>query len=267
VRRLDSGWVAGRADHARSASALSALLSSIEPLGGLARKEVANRLRALLRRHIRLREQANGPLPNAIAALDVEQLALIFAAIAEGNTATTGIAEQRLVDCYGVHRHPREEGWSPRGLGDSVFAPNLPRRKCGDCEFERATQAAPSIVAYEAHGGQLSGLYVEDHLTTLKEIIRRRSEDLAAVAPLEDWEVQVIFVAHGVVGEVPQACEVVTDYGVATVALGYMTFEEVRHALEGADGLEEIANANFTARLNSPFVHPRIRQRVAALMA
>src|SRR3546814_11849064 len=79
-----------------------------------------------------------------IAALDVEQLALIFAAIAEGNTATTGIAEQRLVDCYGVHRHPREEGWSPRGLGDSVFAPNLPRRKCGDCEFERATQAARS---------------------------------------------------------------------------------------------------------------------------
>src|SRR3546814_7545070 len=86
---------------------------------------------------------------------------------------------------------------------------------------------------------------------------------------ISDWSSDVCSsdLAHGVVGEVPQACEVVTDYGVATVALGYMTFEEVRHALEGADGLEEIANANFTARLNSPFVHPRIRQRVAALMA
>lgn len=267
IRRFDRGWVAGRADHARAASALAALLASLEPLGGLARKEIANRLRALLRRHMRLREQADGPLPNAIPALNEAQVMSIFAAIAEANSATTGIAEQRMVDCYGVLQHPRHDGWVPRGLGDSVFAPNLPRRKCGDCEFERATQAAPSIVAYEAHGGRLSALYVEDHLATLKEIIRRRSEDLIAVAPLENWAVRVIFVSHGVTGAVPENCEVETENGVVTAVLEYLTFEAVSNAFPADQALAEIANANFTDRLNSPFVHPRVRQRVTELMA
>lgn len=264
--RFDSGWVAGRTDHARAARGMASILAAMESLGGLARKEIASRIRALLRRHIRLREQADGPLPHTLPALDAAQLGTLFNAIAAANSSTTGIAEQRLVDAFGVSRHPKAEGWAYRGLGDSVFAPNLPRRKCGDCEFELALQAGPAIRAYEAHGGTLSPVYVEDHLRTLTAILGQRSEDLSAVAPIGDWSIQVVFVSHGTVGVLPDELLVETPFGQASVALEYMTFAAAADELLASPDLVEITDEHFRGRLNSEFVHPRVRERVIGLL-
>lgn len=172
--------------------------------------------------------------------------------------------EQRIVDCLGVLRHPVEDGWSHRGVGDSVFAPNLPRKKCGDCEFELASRDDPQIIAYEAHGGQLSPPYVADHMSSLERVVRARAEDLAAIRSLDDWSVKVIFVSHTTAGQLPEQHAIATDIGALAVELEYLTFADVANELI-AGGTPELFAHVLTAPLDSPYVHPRVRGRVLEL--
>lgn len=263
--KFDKSWAVGRSDHRRGAEALVAVLASIESLGPLAKTEIAAWIRGLLHRYIRLTRQEQTGINVLLAGWGVPEFNAAFRAVGEANSGTTGIAEQRLVDCLATLRHPANEGWADRGVGDSVFAPNVPRRKCGDCEFELARGQEPRIEAYEAHGGQLSGPYVDDHMASLRQVIRLRAEDLAAVQPLPAWSISVTFVAHSFSEPLPRSVDIETGHGTAVVALRYLSFDQAAQELIDFEDMEAFHN-HFLVPINSGYVHPRIRERLVELV-
>lgn len=95
------------------------------------------------------------PLPTDLTAEDIERV--VFFDIADNETYTQGVLEQRIVDGLALLAFSGE-GWRPKGIGDSVNASNLSRRKLGDVEFTNVD--GRTAIALEAHGGQLSINYV-----------------------------------------------------------------------------------------------------------
>jgi hypothetical protein len=178
-----------------------------------------------------------------------------------GNTGTTGILEQRLVDCYGMLHHPSGEGWASKGLRDSVFAANTFRKKFGDVEFERPVRPMPDIVAYESHGGRLTLPYVLDHLDSFASVLSAREDDLTSIAQLADWRFKVVFVAHVFDDSLP------TEQRIRGVSVGleYYTFEAVARELIGANALEIVA-VNIQESLNNGFIHPQVRQTTLGMI-
>lgn len=264
--RFDSSWVAGRTDHSRGAKALASILMQMESLGALAKVEMAAHLRALLARHIRLEREQNGPLVHALPPLGQPEVHLLVQRVGVQNSGTTGIIEQRIVDCLGVLRHSSQNGWATRGVGDSVFAPNLPRRKMGDVEFMLPSPEEPQIRAYEAHGGQLSPPYVADHMNTLMRVLAARVEELEAIASLADWSVCVCFVAHAFHGELPPTCEFNVSGCDVVVELEYVSFAEIVDEISQSPEAATVMTTRLVTPLNSPFVHYRVRQRYLELL-
>lgn len=261
--RFDQVWVTGRTDSPRSATALANILETIENLGSLAKDELAAQIRGLLHRYIRVESERNkGGLPNLIPALTEAQANALITGIGQGNTSTTGILEQRLVDCYGLLHHPSSHGWAPKGLRDSVFAANTFRKKFGDVEFERPVRPSPNIVAYESHGGRLTAPYVLDHLDSFGSVLASREEELTSICALGDWHFQVVFIAHVFDDGLPANRQV----GGVKVALRYVTFEAAALELTGANAVESV-NAHLVAPLNSGFIHPGVRQRALVMIA
>lgn len=261
--RFDQVWVTGRTDSPRSATALANILETIENLGSLAKDELAAQIRGLLHRYIRVESERNrGDIPNRVPVLTELQATALLTATGLGNTGTTGILEQRLVDCYGLLQHAAADGWTPKGLRDSVFAANTFRKKFGDVEFERPVRPAPEIVAYESHGGRLTLPYVLDHLDSFASVLAAREDELASIAPLADWRFEVVFIAHVFDAALP-ASHVVRGLN---VALRYITFSAASQELIAANALASI-NANMQAPLNSGFIHPTVRQRALAMIA
>lgn len=258
VLRFDDAWVTGRSDNLKSATALAKILRAMEDLGPVAKSELASQIRGLLHRNLRLKQEENlGALPHQLDPLNNQSAEKIFAAVAAGNTRTTGIIEQRIVDCFGVKMHPSEQGWSSRGVGQSVFAANIPSKKFGDAEFEFADRAAPQIQAYEAHGGQLTLPYVLDHLNSFAAVLDARREELESISALPNWVFSVTFVAHQFEMGLPAMHEI---DGIP-VALRYISFEEAVADLD-IDTDDELLAAYFIGKLNEGFVHPSIRATV-----
>lgn len=260
--RFDQVWVTGRTDSPRSATALANILETIENLGSLAKDELAAQIRGLLHRYIRVESERNeGDIPHRIPVLTEGQANALLTAVGHGNTGTTGILEQRLVDCYGLLHHPAGDGWAPKGLRDSVFAANTFRKKFGDVEFERPVRPAPEIVAYESHGGRLTLPYVLDHLDSFASVLVAREEELASIVPLATWRFEVVFIAHVFDGALPAYRPV----GGVNVALRYVTFTAAAQELVAANETA-LVNNSFKDPLNSGFIHPEVRQRALEMI-
>jgi hypothetical protein len=260
--RFDQVWVTGRTDSPRSATALAKILETIENLGSLAKDELAAQIRGLLHRYIRIEsERNNGDLPHRVPALTANQANALLTSIGHGNTGTTGILEQRLVDCYGLLHHPSGGGWASKGIRDSVFAANTFRKKFGDVEFLRPVRPTPCIVAYESHGGRLTLPYVLDHLDSFASVLNAREEELESIAQLADWRFEVVFVAHVFDDELPPDRQV---KGV-NIALRYVTFQTAALKLKEANSVTSV-NANIQESLNNGFIHPGVRQRALAMI-
>lgn len=260
--RFDQVWVTGRTDSPRSATALANILEAIENMGALAKDELASQMRGLLHRYIRVEsERHGGALPYVLPALAEVQINALLAATGRGNTNTTGILEQRLVDCFGLTEHA-DKDWSAKGLGDSVFAANTYRRKLGDIEFELPLRPHPRSVSYESHGGHLTEPYVRDHLDSFTYVLELRREDLETIAPLPDWRFEVVFVAHTFDPNLPEEIEVAG----CDVALRYVSFEDAAQTLSDGPNVDRI-NEHLVAPLNSGFVHPGVRQRALGFIA
>jgi hypothetical protein len=256
--RFDQVWVTGRTDHLRSASALASILERIESLGALAKEELAAQIRGLLHRYIRIQSEQNaGELPNLLPPLGQAEATNLLNSIARANTATTGILEQRLVDCFGSVRHLSNDGWSVRGLADSVFAANTFRKKLGDVEFERPERIDPESTSYESHGGRLTLPYVFDHLDSFAFVLSLREEELSSIAALDQWAFKVVFVAHEFDDGLPASHQL----GTCTVDLDYITFADVADELLDGDTLDHV-NAMIVTPLNNGFVHPDVRGQV-----
>lgn len=189
VELLTEAWVRSKKSAERpGARAIFALLSTLDSLGFAARRELCKWLRIWLHRVIRQAKEVPSQLPGFLTSPQIESL---FSAVAQGNTGTFGIIEQRVLDCIAYVRH---QGWRARGVGDSVHATNLSSYKFGDCEFIDAGRRI--IEAYEAHGGRLSPLYIEQHLLTLEKSISRRLDELNSYDDVGNWLLRINFVAH-----------------------------------------------------------------------
>lgn len=265
--RFDRTWVTGRTDNLRSASALASLLETMEELGATAKHELAAQIRALLERYLRVKaEEVAGAVPHEVAPLNAEECPQLLAEIAAGNTGTTGILEQRLVDLHAARSFDIADGWVGKGLGDSVFAPNTFRRKFGDVEFLLPVREEPKMEAFESHGGRLTAPYVQDHLHSFKRVLKHRYDELNALAGLGDWGLRVTFVAHSFGDGLPHQSDIEIDGQQAKVMLRYVSFADLAGELDGVEGIEEHLNEFLVRPVNGKYVHPQVRLRLHELL-
>lgn len=196
VEVADIGWVRSKKRKERpGAMALLSILQGMQAMGFFARRELAWWLRLWLHRAIKFAGATSTAIPTALSSA---QTYALLDRICVRNTETFGILEQRAVDSMAFCLH---SGWRTRGLGDSVNATNLSRAKLGDCEF--LDPSTHTIIAYESHGGKLTAVYVNDHISTIKKSIHRRIDELVAISDISTWSVELIFIAHQIVGEIP----------------------------------------------------------------
>lgn len=264
--RFDIAWADGRTDHLHAAAALVSLLTLLEGMAALPKAELARFILALLHRNLRIsRERASGDVPQRLLGLDLDQVDQLLHAISQGGSATGGLIEQRLVDCYATSAQGDQGSW--RGVGDSVFAPNLFRKKLGDIELINAHAEPPDAVGFEAHGGHLTALYVRDHFSTYSKVLSARTEELEAIAPLIDWNFVVEFVAHSFADGLPEQVNVDITGATVVVEVRYVTFAQLADRLGAEDDRAATLNRLLVEPLNQFHVHPRVRARVAELLA
>lgn len=192
VGSIDSTWARSKKQaELPGANSLLGILVGLEAMSFAARRELARLIRLWIHRVIRLSAPLAVTLPSHFSALQIGQL---LAHVGHANTGTYGVIEQRIVDAIAAQRHLPAAGWRARGLGDSVHATNVSRRKIGDCDFQHPTNFR--IEAYEAHGGKLTDVYVEEHLRTLRKVIAMRVDELRGIADISQWRATITFVAH-----------------------------------------------------------------------
>jgi hypothetical protein len=193
VDRLDEAWARAkdRQGLLRPASALQQVVAGLEVMGFAARQQLAGWLRRWLLRVIRLTRPLASKVPDHPTSAAI---AALLDSVAQAETRTSGIIEQRVVDAIAVTRHLEDHGWRSHGVGDSVNASNVSRRKLGDCEFQNAAER--KVVAYEAHAGTLSRIYLDAHVQTLARVMPLRAGEWIRIADLDQWQLEIVFVAH-----------------------------------------------------------------------
>ncbi|WP_146127801.1 hypothetical protein [Burkholderia gladioli] len=257
VEVLDVGWVRAKKPKERpGAMALLTILEGLQAMGFSARRELAWWIRIWLHRIIR----TAGMIPLALPdSLNDDQIVNLVRAVADGNTATFGVLEQRVIDAVATTIHP---GWRQRGVGDAVNATNISSAKLGDCDF--LDVASTSVHAYESHGGGLSPVYVEQHVATLRKSILRRIDELTAVADVDAWDATINFVAHGIVGDIPAETEV---HGL-NIRIRATTFAEFlrQHAAEITPQIAAAIEQHVLAPLREQRTPNEVRQTFLAII-
>jgi hypothetical protein len=253
VDELNAEWARSKKPaRIQQAHALVAIIHGLDSLGYSARRELASWLRRLLVRRIRIARGYEVELP---ARLTAAQATKVFQAVAAGESGTRGILEQRVVDAAAFLRHPAPD-WIPRGLLDSVNATNVSKRKCGDCDFQNAGEAAVS--AYEAHAGKLTDVYVKGHLRTLEAVLVERAVEWEEnVGPGLEWEVAVTFVAH----EIDVSSLPTVEIGNATVRIEAVDYATFLAGLTGSSpGAKEAVNRYVRDPVAAPRTPASVRQ-------
>lgn len=192
VEQLTEGWARSKKTNEQpGAFALVYCLDVLERLGFAGRREVSGWLRRWLHRLIRIAQPITVNVPSNLSALEVNAL---LQSVANKETSTAGVIEQRVVDFMACCIHTIDGGWRSRGVGDSVNATNVSKRKLGDCDFQDAKNR--KVVAYEAHGGVLTGPYFEGHMRVLLDVLKFRETEWESISDLSEWSLEVVFVAH-----------------------------------------------------------------------
>lgn len=253
VELLTHSWANTKQNKSLKAHALVTLLETLDGLAPLQRQTLGSLIRGLLHRILRI--AATDPATAVrVPPLDREQIQRLSIHVSARNTTTLGIIEQRYVDAVTVSQKVAAGGWrSPRGLGDSVNASNLSRKKFGDIEFKHVTDLR--IEAYEAHGGILTEGYVRDHLASLPYVLSFRRVELEDRGNIQDWLLEIIFVAHEFRGNLPADSNV----GGMPVNITYQTYEDFAPA-EISDEMVETFNEAFVSRINEIQTPHRVRQ-------
>ncbi len=201
VEVLDRGWARSKKPKERiGATALLLVLEELQEMSFFSRRELAFWIRSWLHRIIRVCGGSTLVIPKSLSKTNMLNL---LQKTAKCNTQSYGVIEQRLVDVVGSTIFPKLRS---HGLGDAVNATNTSKAKFGDCEFFDPINRV--IHAYESHAGKLSQLYVEDHLASIKKVIRKRRTELSQIAEISDWRVELIFVSHEISGVVDKKISV-----------------------------------------------------------
>lgn len=256
VERATIAWARSKKQGERfGAFALQEILSGLSEMGFPARRELCGLIRQWVHRLIRLSEPLTVRVPNQLSH---EQINLVIKRVAEVETNTAGVIEQRLVDALTSTLHPRNAGWHSRGLGDSVNATNVSRRKLGDCDFQIPQKNI--AVAYEAHGGVLTDQYLASHIATLPKLIRHRVEEWESFSDPSDWAVTIWFVAHDLQAESPESF--VIDN--IQIDIQLMTYYELRDRVQECD-LSQAALEYVLTPLSEPNTPNRVREKLNEL--
>ena len=259
---LDRDWAWVRKGQRRSdALALVHLIEGMEAMHYASRRELAAWLRQLI---VRLHERY-GSEPRLLHFITAETRALeLLNLLIQNPTRTYGTIEQRVVDALSAALHPADQ-WSSRGGGDSVFATNLSRKKMGDCEY--VDRNRPTVVAYEAHAGDLTDAYLVDHEKSLERVLESRREDLEAQHDPQDWAIRVLFVAHRNSVTDLNMMRGIGEYSVEVETIDYgELLERARSKLDlhadGAQRLVTAVNDNLIEPLNEVWIPQSIRDCV-----
>jgi hypothetical protein len=257
VSAFDRSWANNR--YAIDGHAVVALLELLESLPFVARRDVARILRSWLVRIVELKKDPYQPLPEMF----FDEYVALSEYLAEHDTGTQGVIEQRAVDALSVLAYGGV-GWVPRGLGDSVHASNLSRKKLGDIEF--ANLDLRRAIALEAHGGPLSPAYVRAHQKSLARIIDMRLEDSwAALDEPSNWSIEVVFIAHDLAENLPTS-EVISDVPVSYIYIDYKTFIDRTLASHGRESVASAFDTYFLAAMNERRVRQSAREQVVKLV-
>lgn len=228
VEELIPGWVRSKkGKEPAGAAALYGLLDHLQNLGFAAKRELSFWIRIWIHRILNLAGTVVVALPNALTLKQSNSIALRVAA---ENTATSGVVEQRFVDAAAISLFPDRRLWKERGLGDSVNATNVSRKKLGDCEFQNSTEHA--VIAYEPHGGKLTPIYLKEHLHSLKKVLIHRRNEWATFSDPSDWSVKVYFVAHEIAGNVGIINEIFED---VRIQISAITFTDLFNQVDPED--------------------------------
>ncbi|MDN3717431.1 hypothetical protein [Vibrio breoganii] len=190
VALVDSSWAASKKNKEyEGALVLFHILSELDKLGYAARKELAQWLRYFIHRFLDLAEPLGNPLPNQ---LNENKFNKALEALLQMNSGTKGIIEQRIVDALCLASYQKD--WKSRGIGDAVNTSNLSKKKLGDCDFQKFD--SKEVHAYEAHGGNLSQGYLDEHMRTLPKLLKPRLNEWQSFSDVSDWKVTIWFIAH-----------------------------------------------------------------------
>lgn len=260
VDTLDQLWAATKKKAQRpSARALAELLQEFDRMSDPSRFAAGRYLRCLFHRVIRINLETRGPLPDRIPALTPAEAANLCAGIGAGNTGTTGVLEQRLTDSWILHQAANPADWHVKGIGDSVFATNTSKKKFGDAELKHKTDLR--ILAVEAHGGHLSQVYIDDHLSTLRRVLPIRIEELEDRRPVADWLLELHFVSHSADPGLLAA----TNVDGLPVRITYHTFSGIA-PLGAVPAFQALLSQHFVDQLNVVHVPSRFRRSAIALL-
>lgn len=260
VDTLDISWAATKKAAQRTAARVVAdLLNEFDALSEASRSASSRYLRCLFHRFIRVNLAKGGPLPHEMPVLTQAQAISLCEGIGLCNTRTTGVLEQRLSDCWLLHKAAVASDWHPKGFGDSVFATNTSRRKFGDAEIKNRVE--PIIISVEAHGGHLSQIYVDDHLRTLKKVVLGRLEELEDRLPIANWTLEIHFISHSFD---PGLLSSTVVEGLA-VRVEYHRFADIAHLANDA-AFRDLLNEHLVKQVNVVYVPARFRQAAIALL-
>ena len=260
VELLTRSWANTKQNNRFAAHALVELIEVLDGLAPLQRQTIGALIRGLLHRIVRI--SSTDPLTAVrVPQVEAKEFFHISQHVAEGNTSTLGIVEQRYVDAVVTASKRAETNWrDPKGLGDSVNASNVSRKKFGDIEFKHSSDTR--IAAFEAHGGVLTLGYVQEHLNSLPYILEFRRAELEDRASIDEWRLSVVFVAHEFRDGLPERANILG----MEVSLTYCTYEEIIPTEISSDFLS-VFNTVFVDRLNAIETPHRIRLHISELVA
>lgn len=192
VDRVSEGWARSKKPKEfPGALALYKILSGMERLGFSAKRELAELVRMWIERLIRLASSSGVTISEDIDRTEIENFESHLAC---RQTQTRGVLEQRYVDAWCMAKYSSYPDIAYRGIGDSVNTTNISRRKLGDCDFQDSNHKI--VYAYEAHGGNLTSIYYDEHMRTFEKILEERKKEWEVYADSEGWCVELIFVCH-----------------------------------------------------------------------
>jgi len=226
VESVNLAWARSKAAQYAGALCLVEILVELENLGFSSRQELAAWIRFWIHRVMRFARPITSQVPEQLTQPQIDAL-LEFIVAEESRTA--GILEQRIVDALTSTMYTREDGWISRGLGDSVTATNTSRKKVGDCDYQKLTERR--VVAFEAHGGALTQIYLHGHLSTLPKALAPRQEEWFGFSSPEEWAVDIEFIAHEILAETPEPMQI----DGTTVRFRLRTFNQLAADIAGGN--------------------------------
>jgi len=257
VSQVDFLWASAKKNKEfPGAYALYSILSSLDNLGYSARKEVALWVRCLIHKLIEFADPHEIDLPDS---LDNTIYKKVFENLARTNTETRGILEQRVVDAATSAINPESKGWVARGIGDAVNASNLSKKKLGDCDFQNLNLRRVS--AYEAHGGDLTQTYINEHIRTLSKLFKSRIEEWSTFSSPQEWTVVITFIAHSISAELIDSFEIED----VSVEISYITYEDFFNLIEW-ERISESLDTMILEPVNAKRTPLFVKERFLSLM-